>query len=136
MKRSVFIKLSTFSAVAVNVPWLNACNEKPINAAIAQPQFLSHIFDAKTMLATGQDYLKQTPDENSKNKLADLLITNSSVTSSSDIKTIHSYFDNRVKQDFANGKIAVVDGWILSVTEARQCALYSLMEENNSENKH
>jgi len=136
MKRSVFIKLSTFSAVAVNVPWLNACNEKPINAAIAQPQFLSHIFDAKTMLATGQDYLKQTPDENSKNKLADLLITNSSVTSSSDIKTIHSYFDNRVKQDFGNGKIAVVDGWILSVTEARQCALYSLMEENNSENKH
>jgi len=136
MKRSVFIKLSTFSAVAVNVPWLNACNEKPINAAIAQPQFLSHIFDAKTMLATGQDYLKQAPDENSKNKLADLLITNSSVTSSSDIKTIHSYIDNRVKQDFANGKIAVVDGWILSVTEARQCALYSLMEENNSENKH
>jgi len=40
-----------------------------------------------------------------------------------------------VKQDFGNGKIAVVDGWILSVTEARQCALYSL-EENNSENKH
>ena len=135
MKRSIFIKLSTFSAVAVNVPWLNACNEKPINAAIAQPQFLSHIFDAKTMLATGQDYLKQTPDENSKNKLADLLVNDSSVTSSSDIKTIYSYFDNRVKQDFANGKIAVVDGWILSVTEARQCALYSL-EENNSENKH
>jgi len=87
------------------------------------------------MLATGQDYLKQAPDENSKNKLADLLTNNSSVTLSSDIKTIYSYFDNRVKQDFANGKIAVVDGWILSVTEARQCALYSL-EENNSENKH
>lgn len=136
MKRSLFIKLSAYSVVAVSVPWLNACNEKPINTAIAQPEFLSHIFDEKTMLATGQVYLKQNPDENSKNKLADLLMNNKSVTSSMDANSIHSYFDNKVKQDFANGKIAVVDGWILSVTEARQCALYSLIRKNNSENKH
>jgi len=136
MKRSVFIKLSAYSTVAASIPWLNACNEKPINAAIAQPQFLSHIFDAKTMLATGQAYLKQAPDENSKNKLAALLIDNSSATSSTGVNSIHSYFEKMVKQDFAKGKIAIVDGWILSVTEARQCALYSLMEEDNSKNKH
>lgn len=31
-----------------------------------------------------------------------------------------------VRSDFANGRTVVVDGWILSATEARQCALYSL----------
>ena len=31
-----------------------------------------------------------------------------------------------VRDDFAHGRTVVVDGWILSVTEARQCALYSL----------
>jgi hypothetical protein len=31
-----------------------------------------------------------------------------------------------VRTDFARGRTVVVDGWILSATEARQCALYSL----------
>jgi hypothetical protein len=28
--------------------------------------------------------------------------------------------------DFTDGRVVMVGGWILSVTEARQCALYSL----------
>jgi hypothetical protein len=129
MKRSTFIKLSAYGAVAASVPLLNACNEKQINAAIAQPQFLSHIFDVKTMLATGQAYLKQASDENSKNKLNNLITDNTSVTSSTDAKTVYTALDKKVQQDFANGKTAIVDGWILSVTEARQCALYTLMQQ-------
>ena len=31
-----------------------------------------------------------------------------------------------VNTDFNDGKTVVVDGWILSVTEARQCALFAL----------
>jgi hypothetical protein len=30
-----------------------------------------------------------------------------------------------IRDDFTHGRTVVVDGWILSVTEARQCALYS-----------
>ncbi|HVE79143.1 MAG TPA: hypothetical protein VNA89_09795 [Gemmatimonadaceae bacterium] len=33
----------------------------------------------------------------------------------------------QVRRDFAEGHTVDVDGWILSVTEARQCALYSLV---------
>lgn len=33
----------------------------------------------------------------------------------------------RVRDDFAAGRTVVVLGWVLSVTEARQCALYSLL---------
>ena len=32
-----------------------------------------------------------------------------------------------VRADFEHGRTVVVDGWILSVTEARQCALFSLL---------
>jgi hypothetical protein len=32
-----------------------------------------------------------------------------------------------VRDDFARGRTIVIDGWVLSVTEARQCALFSLL---------
>jgi F420-0:gamma-glutamyl ligase len=32
----------------------------------------------------------------------------------------------RVQQDFVDGHVVHVDGWVLSLTEARQCALHSL----------
>jgi hypothetical protein len=31
-----------------------------------------------------------------------------------------------VRDDFASGRTVVVDGWVLSAIEARQCALFSL----------
>jgi len=34
---------------------------------------------------------------------------------------------HRVRDDFARGRTVVVEGWVLSVTEARQCALFSLL---------
>ena len=35
--------------------------------------------------------------------------------------------EDRVRADFVEGRLVVVRGWILSVTEARQCALFSLL---------
>ena len=32
-----------------------------------------------------------------------------------------------VRADFAHGRTVVVDGWVLAATEARQCALFSLL---------
>jgi hypothetical protein len=34
--------------------------------------------------------------------------------------------DEQIRDDFAAGRTVVVNGWVLSETEARQCALYSL----------
>src|SRR2546423_1645083 len=34
--------------------------------------------------------------------------------------------DDQVRDDFAAGRTVLVDGWVLSVTEARQAALFSL----------
>lgn len=32
-----------------------------------------------------------------------------------------------IRKDFATGQTVIVKGWVLSVTEARQCALFSLL---------
>jgi hypothetical protein len=34
--------------------------------------------------------------------------------------------DDQIHEDFAAGRTVLVDGWVLSLTEARQCGLYSL----------
>lgn len=34
--------------------------------------------------------------------------------------------EEQIRNDFAAGRTVVVSGWVLSETEARQCALYSL----------
>lgn len=34
--------------------------------------------------------------------------------------------EQQVRDDFAAGRTVLVDGWVLSATEARQCALFSL----------
>jgi hypothetical protein len=34
--------------------------------------------------------------------------------------------EEQVRDDFAAGRTVVVSGWVLSETEARQCALFSL----------
>jgi len=37
------------------------------------------------------------------------------------------HIDELVRDDFAHGRTVVIEGWLLSVTEARQCALYSFL---------
>ena len=39
----------------------------------------------------------------------------------------HRSIEQQVRADFAAGRTVVVDGWVLSATEARQCALFSLV---------
>jgi hypothetical protein len=34
--------------------------------------------------------------------------------------------DDAVREDYVAGKVLTINGWVLSLTEARQCALYSL----------
>lgn len=112
-------------AAGITIPFLQGCN-MPVNKALDMPPVLSQIFDAKTMKETGQAYLKQTPGESSKSTLAGLLTQNSSLSQTTPAATVYSFFDNKAKEEFVSSKTVVVNGWILSVTEARQCALFSL----------
>ena len=128
MKRSTFLHLSALGAAGMASPFLPGCTGKSYNKALGQPLFLSHILDAKTLQETGKAYLQHRPGESSTGKLSALLTDGSLITENTDVITVQSYFNNHTKQDFQTGNTVVVNGWILSVTEARQSAFYSLSQ--------
>ncbi|HXL54921.1 MAG TPA: hypothetical protein VN958_01605, partial [Chitinophagaceae bacterium] len=121
-------QLSAFAAAAVSVPLLNSCTQAITEDAIAKPIFLSRLFDEKQIDETGKAYIQKAPSENDENKLIQLLSDGSSIARSSDQNAIHRYLDQRVKKDFETGNTVVIKGWVLSVTETRQCALFSLLQ--------
>ncbi|HVH66421.1 MAG TPA: hypothetical protein VM716_00990 [Gemmatimonadales bacterium] len=43
------------------------------------------------------------------------------------LRVPHAAVASLVREDFVAGRTVLVHGWVLSVTEARQCALFSLV---------
>ena len=123
MERRAFVKLSAYTALVLSVPLLDSCL-KPGDNPLAQPLFFSHIADVKTITDAGLAYRKMDKSEDDKALLMQLL---SGGDPSTDQKAIRAALDDRVKQDFQTNKTVTVSGWVLSVTEARQCALFSIL---------
>jgi hypothetical protein len=127
MKRKDFVQLSAFATAAISFPLLQSCSPSAVENLLSKPVFLSRLFDKKTISETGKAYILKTADENDADKLILLLAGNSSIADSRDETVIHRYLDEKVKQDFETGNIILIKGWVLSVTEARQCALFWLV---------
>ncbi len=129
INRRTFLKLSTYTAAALAISLSNGCSNRTIDAAAVPPLFFSHLVDVKMILDTGKAYLAKFPAENHQDKLTDLLQNNHSFTGTQDAAAIRSYLNSEVENDFKTGKVVMVNGWVLSVTEARQCALLSLLHQ-------
>ena len=99
---------------------------------LSQPNELQHICDAKTIQDIGNAYQAQVSNEKSKSTLIKLLavdVSGKTIDESADSAFIASQLAKKIQGDFEQNKTVVVDGWILSVTEARQCALFSMIEK-------
>jgi hypothetical protein len=125
MERRTFVRLSAYTAMALTLPMVDSCSSGSTEKATSQPLFFSHLVDAGTIKETGKTYRKVTPAEDNKATLTELLIGKNNPQA--DSKTIQSLLDDHVKQDFTTGKTIMIKGWVLSITEARQCALYSIL---------
>ena len=98
---------------------------------LGEPQFLSYICDDKTIQDIGAAYRTRTPDEASQDKLISLLLASGGSShgqSNTEADNAHliQQLDNVVREDYVAGKVLTINGWVLSLTEARQCALYSI----------
>ena len=124
MQRRTFIHLSAYTAIALTLPMIDGCGLNSTDKILSQPLFFSHLVDTKTINETGLAYRKLFPSENSQSVLNKLLLGSNA---SNDKTMIQKQLDARVDQDFKEGKIITAKGWVLSVTEARQCALYSIL---------
>jgi hypothetical protein len=127
MKRRDVIQLSVFALAAISFPLLNSCNPPAGELVLSKPGFLSRLFDKKTIIDAGKAYLEKVVAEKDEDRLIQLLSGNNPIVNSKDEAVIHQYIDEKVKSDFEAGKIVMVKGWVLAVTEARQCALFSLV---------
>lgn len=79
--------------------------------------------------AIGERYLARVPDE------ADATILTARVAgdmqgylrlASADTPTLRALLAAQQRDDFAHGRTVTIDGWVLSCTEARLCALVTL----------
>lgn len=124
MQRRDFIHLTAYTAFALTLPFADSCTLSSPDKDLEQPSFFSHLVDLKTIKEAGKDYLKQFPDEDNGTVLSKLLL---GADHSNDKKSIQKLLDDRVEKDFKTGKMVEASGWLLSITEARQCALYAIL---------
>jgi len=127
MQRRRFITLSTITAFAVGAPFLNCSQpDLELDKILAMPQTLSRLQDENTLVAIGKAYGAAHSDEYSLRKLQRNLAANN-FSSDTPPNKIFATLDKAIQEDFDSGNIMILQGWVLSVTEARQCALFSLM---------
>lgn len=114
MKRRNFIISATASIGVISASAYYFFRDVEYDPGLAEPQSLSLLWDAKTIRAIGSLYRKDFPSEKSERSLVKLLTPTPT--------------EDTITSDFKKGRVVVIDGWILSVTEARQCALASAQQ--------
>lgn len=129
MKRRNFFLLSLAGLATVGVPsyyvWKNS-NEK--KNPLYEPKILNTILEPSDIVEIGRMYSEQFPDNGLEEKLQDFL-TDNVHSKNGDLAAI---LEQEVKRDYESGNTVILNGWILSETEAVQCALFSISESNQS----
>ena len=80
------------------------------------PSLLTTLRDQSVVHALGVAYRQSHPRENDVAVLEHLLLQSGHNPERSD----------RIRREFVDRKTVTLHGWILSITEARECALFSL----------
>ncbi|MGB5236145.1 MAG: hypothetical protein WBM43_12825 [Flavobacteriaceae bacterium] len=127
MKRRKFALLAGLGISAIAIPtWYYNFYKQEKDWLMHEPELLSYICDSPAIIDIGENYRQQFPDENSELKLIELLSNSTSAGST----TSNEILRQKIKADYNEGNAVMVDGWILSRTEARQCALFSIIQTN------
>lgn len=120
MKRRTYLIITATAATALGSWGLINLILDLFLAPVTKPVSLSLILDDKALISIGRSYRKIFPEEVTKKALLEQLEkhnANSAVR--------RDDLEGRISEDFELGNTLVIDGWVLSVTEARQCALFS-----------
>ncbi len=126
MKRRNFMLLTGLGVSAVVIPtWYFKYRNSQPYPILSQPELLSYIWNESAILEIGELYRREVVAEQGLDQLVELLTSNAlpeSITS--------EQLQQQVANDFKTNNTVQLDGWILSKTEARQCALFSLTQSN------
>ena len=127
MDRRQFIRTVAAGAASVAVPLMAAgCTAAPDDdiASLAHTELVAAM-GAGTVRAIGERYRAMTPRERDLPSLRAAIVESRPWTSR--WFGVRQSVADLVHSDFEHRRTVVVEGWVLSATEARQCALYSLL---------
>lgn len=120
MKRRRFSIITSIAVTGFFVPVLS-CNSDIINV-LSNPNSLLSIMNNDELEIIGIEYLNKFPQEAKQEVLVKLIYDNYP----DDISNFELEYliQEKITLDFEKNNIVVLNGWILSKAEARQCALY------------
>ena len=122
MNRRTFIEFAAGGAAALATPVATNAHQA-MQAALARPGLIDVLHDTRIVSELGRKYRAAVPAERDASALTQAML---GATSPATPSALRQHINERVQRDFDAGETIMLDGWILSVTEARQCALYSL----------
>ncbi len=128
MKRRTFIIAAAATAVAITVPAVYySRNHKKSYNPLVMPEILGQFCDESLIRAIGEQYAGKT-GENQADKIKALLLQedNGTVVAEKDRDAVAALLKKKTEAEFSARKTLVLNGWIITQTEARQCALFSL----------
>lgn len=121
LDRRRFLQLTAAGVVATLTE--SGCRGTSENAVtLGQPALIEMLGPARVR-EIGTQYRSAYPKENTAEALRDA-ITRSQHPGFPLIW--HRPIEDQIRDDFTAGRTVLIAGWVLSETEARQCALYSL----------
>lgn len=114
MERRRFVILALAGTAVVSLP-LSQC----ASAERDRPELLYALLGKSKTIEIGKAYVEHFPSERDRNILTALIAATLKEQPASPINV-------SIENEFRNGKVVIINGWILSLTEARQSALYYL----------
>jgi hypothetical protein len=130
MNRRDFLFYAAAGSAALSLPaaTLTGASSRRLTP-LARPRTIQTIGRAPLVYRLGRTYRARWPDENDPNVLASAIRGEDPASASSPVagSDLDAQIDRRIQQDFEAGRTVQLEGWILSVTEVRQCALYSIL---------
>lgn len=123
-RRNFIIGAVGITAISISGTYFYISRDIDYDPLLAEPQSLFLIWDNETISTIGKQYTGQITDENTEQALAKKLVAD--MTGSGD--ALIQNLEKKIKLDFEEDNIVLVDGWMLSKTEVRQCALFSTLQ--------
>jgi len=127
MRRRTFVWLSILAGISIAMPVFIKTRLNARRKPLIIPDVLSHFCDEETIREIGLNYRSRFPAENSRKKLIELLLPGNkeSKSSASEGNFDGDELKKHIINEFHSNEIILINGWVLTATEARQCALLS-----------
>ena len=124
MDRRNFSIVSALTIVGIFIPTYGCISEKSrTTEMLRSPRSLLSIMDTDELDKLGTEYLIKFPFESEEDVLLKLIFAKYPDEISA--LKLESLIKEKIEIDFETNNVVILNGWILSKTEARMCALYS-----------